>query len=107
MMYEPLTDVGTASLIALQLRARHSPTTQEPVRQSLAAEHAFPSRHFAHEPPPQSMSVSAPSLVPFGQSPAQVGPELPTLVQRFALQSALTRHALVAPHLPQVPPPQS
>jgi len=37
---------------------QHTPSEQNPVAQSVFRLHFLPLRHFAHEPPPQSMSLS-------------------------------------------------
>jgi hypothetical protein len=77
---------------------------QAPVAQSPAAAQPAPSAHFVLQPPPQSRSVSLPSLMPFSQVvPTQT---LFTL-QTLDWQSLAPRHLSPEAHFEQSLPPQS
>src|SRR5437588_860182 len=73
--------------------------------QSVGALHACPAAHVGQTPPPQSTSVSAPSLAWSAHWLATHLSEIPS--QALLVQSALAAQSLPAAQVGQTPPPQS
>ncbi len=92
------------SLKAPEVLFPQVPLAQPPLLQSEGAEHFLPSAHFGHCGPPQSASVSCPSLRPF----LQLGGVMHTPLLHSPLwQSEFTRHFLPSAHGVHSTPPQS
>src|SRR5437588_636017 len=77
---------------------------QELLAQSAGAAHILPAAQGAQMSPPQSTSVSLPSLVPSVQ---EVGAAQIPAAQELLAQSAGTAHILLKAQGAQMPPPQS